>query len=523
MSLVYRVTVFLVGVFLWSSAFCQAPAEKSSAGTSCSPALEELKVKYLKDNQYAAFMDFLNKPKGKEKFTRASLNYYKALTRYQQLKYLEDKQSWDEYFAEGNTYRDQIVDNASKVIEKSQAGDCLKPKARLLLWQFHHGQQDAFAEAALDDLVADTNAYSQQAQDAQLIKDIADTLSSEGEKTRARQLYKLYVDKLVSGKMSDSQLKAAAEGFYKEGNLELAQTLYDIYIERISKVLSTDKLIPELFQIAGLFVYKKSGLYDMVYAEKIFAKIEALGGKGVFDQETIYLRAFNLEKMKDYKKAAALYLQLIQLYPDAKYFDEAAYKIAMINAYVFGDIKEARGYFEKLSAKSTVSPQVISSFYQLGLLAQWEGGFAKAKGYYDALINISGDNQQMTLALAKERLKEVSDNKSLPSNLKTFLDLSFKKQDIALEAGRSELQSSVYVLEKGQKVAISSFSGMPESGCNPVEVQYLWSGDLGGADPQVNSGNFQGSYSDAGTKEINLIIVSPAGIVDHSFIMVDVY
>ena len=221
MSALSKITVFILGVFLWSSAFAES---------SCSPALEELKVKYLKDNQYAGFMDFLNKPKGKEKFTQPSLNYYKALTRYLQLKYLEEKQSWDEYFADSNTYREQIVDNAQKVIEKTQGQDCLKVKARLLLWQFHHGQQDAFTEQALEDLLADTNAYSQQAQDAQLIKDVADTLAGYEEKTKARQFYKLYVDKLVSGKMSDAQVKAAAQGFYKEGNLELAETVYDIYI-----------------------------------------------------------------------------------------------------------------------------------------------------------------------------------------------------------------------------------------------------------------------------------------------------
>ncbi|MDD5116905.1 MAG: hypothetical protein PHW98_07645, partial [Candidatus Omnitrophica bacterium] len=226
MSVVSRLAVFILSVFLWTN-----------AGADCYPELEELKVKYLKDGQYAGFMDFLNKPKGKEKFTQQSLNYYKALTRYQQLKYLEEKQSWDEYFAQGNDYRQQLVDNANKVIEKTQSQDCLKVKARLLLWQFHSGQQDAFVEAALSDLVADTNAYAQQAEDAQLIKDVADTLSGSGEKAQARQLYKVYVDELVSGKMSDAQLKSAAEGFYKEGNLELAETLYDIYIERVSKSL----------------------------------------------------------------------------------------------------------------------------------------------------------------------------------------------------------------------------------------------------------------------------------------------
>ncbi|MDD5409773.1 MAG: tetratricopeptide repeat protein, partial [Candidatus Omnitrophica bacterium] len=222
-------------------------------------------------------------------------------------------------------------------------------------------------------------------------------------------------------------------------------------------------------------------------------------------------------------KAAEFYLQLIQLYPDTSHFDEAAYKIAMIDAYVLADIKEARLYFEKLIARPAISPQVISSFYQLGLLAQWEGDLTKAKGYYDTLINKLGNNQPMAAERAKERLKEISENKPLIYNLKKFLDLSFRKEDISLEADKSELKSSGYLLGKGQEFTVSSFSGMPESGCNQVELQYLWSGDLGTANPGTDSGSFQGAYPDPGTKEINLIIVTSAGILDHSFIMVDVY
>ncbi len=545
MSAVSRFTAFILGVFLWTTVFCQPVTANTAPSGSYCANLEELKVKYLKDNRYAAFIGFLDNFRDKDKLTQPCLNYYKALTRYLQLKYLEEKQSWDEYFADGNTYRDQVVENTQKVIAQTRSSDYLRPKARLLLWQFHSGQQDAFAEQALAELMADTNAYAEQTQDATLVKEIADELLTYEEKTKARQLYKLYVDKLVSGKMSDAQLKAAAEGFYKENNLELAEAVYDIYIERISNALAPDKLIGELFQIAGMFVYKAQGWYDMAYAEKIYAKIEGLaplevrtkgaaitsgdllltglGQKDVFNQETIYLRAFNLEKMKEYKKAAELYLQLIQFYPDTGYFDEAVYKIAMIDAYVLGDIKEARVYFEKLIAKSAISPQVTSSFYQLGLLAQWEGDLTKARGYYDTLVNNSGDNQPMTVGQAKERLREIAENKPLSYNLKTFLDLSFKKEDISLEAGRSELESSGYILEKGQKITVSSFSGMPESGCNQIELQYLWSGNLGTGNPGVASENFQGSYSDTGTKEINLIIVLPAGILDHSFIMVDVY
>ena len=249
------------------------------------------------------------------------------------------------------------------------------------------------------------------------------------------------------------------------------------------------------------------------------------------------MRAFNLEKMKDYKKAGEFYLQLIQLYPETKYFDEAVYKIAMINAYVSADIKEARNYFKKLTAKQVTSPQRTSGFYQLGLLAQWEGDKALARDYYNALIKDSGDNQPVTTApgftgsagtrscaaAARERLKEIEENKPLSYNLRTFLDASFKDTDASLEISRSALEPSGYILEKGQKITVSSLVNLPESGCSQVEVQYLWSGNLGGANPGVTDADFQGSYPDAGTKEINLIIILPTGIVDRSFAMVDVY
>ncbi|MDD5409234.1 MAG: hypothetical protein PHC71_04000, partial [Candidatus Omnitrophica bacterium] len=307
-----RFTAFILGVFLCAPVFCQVPDPTAASNSFCCTNIEELKTKYLKDNRYSEFMSFLDSYK--DKLTpQPCLNYYKALTRYLQLKYLEEKQSWDEYFAEGNTYREQIIENTKKVLAQAQSNDCLRPKSRLLLWKFHSGQQDAFTEQSLGDLMGDINVYTEQTQDAALAKEIADELMSYGEKAKARQLYKLYVDKLVSGKISDARLKDIADGFYKENNSELAEAVYDIYIERISKAPAPDKIIPELFRIAGMFAYKAKGLSDMAYAEKIYAKIEELGGKGVFSQETIYLRAFNLEKFKDYKKAAEFYLQLIQL------------------------------------------------------------------------------------------------------------------------------------------------------------------------------------------------------------------
>ena len=516
------VVIFLSIIFLMPATFFAQPvAQKYNSGC---PSIEEAKSKYLALNQYNEFIDFLNNFKDKDKSTQLCLDYYRADTRYLQLKYLEDKQSWDDYFANGNTYRDQLVENAQKVISQADSANCLKVKSRLLVWQFHRDQLDAFSQQALEDLVTEVKVYAKSAAaDVDLIKEVADKLLAYEEKSKAREIYKLYVEGLVTQKMTQAQLKSVAAEFYKQGNLELAQSIYDIYIEGAAKTLASDKFIPELFEIASLFVYKPTGLYDMAYAEKIYCHIEALGQKDVFNQETIYLRAFNLEKFGAYKDAGKFYLQLTQIYPDTKYFDEAIYKVAMINTYALTDINEAKKYFDLLAAKTVFSPQVISSLYQLGLLSQWQGDLVKASSYYDLLLKNAQDKYAATVTQARERIKEIQENKPLSYNLKTFMDLSLKNESPLIEMNKAELKSAGYILEKNQKNTVSSLVNMPQSGCNQVELQYLWSGDLGGANPGVAESNFQGAYVDSGTKEINIVIISPAGAIDCFFTMVDVY
>ena len=54
-------------------------------------------IKYFKENKYSEFVDFLDSYKITDKLNKSCINYYKALARYTQLNYLEEKQSWDEY------------------------------------------------------------------------------------------------------------------------------------------------------------------------------------------------------------------------------------------------------------------------------------------------------------------------------------------------------------------------------------------------------------------------------------------
>jgi len=519
-------TVFAVGFLMCVSAQAAEDAQQQLLGDSpdtCCAVFEAAKADYYKDNRYRQFFDLLDSLKNGKTSAGPCVNYYKALSRYDQLKYLEEKQVWDEYFAQGNAYRDQVVENAQKTIASDSCGECLRLKGLLLLWRFHSGQQDAFNQQALNDLMSNVASSAKQIKNPEVLKTAADELMAYGEKAKAREVYKVYFDKIITAEAKDEDLKSTAEAFYKEGNLELAESVYDIYLERIIKSWPKDKLAAELILTAQKFAYKPDSQNDMLYAEKIFKKVDELGLKDIFNQDLIYLRAFNLEKAKEYKGASEFYALLTKDFPGSSRNEEALYKLGLINMYALGDAGSSRGYFDQLIAKEDVSPYVIQSLYQSGLLWQWQGDNQKAKELYNKLLTLAGGNFPEAVKLANERIREIDEAKPLDYNLKTFLGLSLsgknKEPSVPAQAG---INSSNYILNKEQKITVSSNGYQPQNGCMQVELQYLWAGNTGLTKPAAGEGSFQTSYSDAGTKEISLVVVSAAGVVDWSFDMLDV-
>ncbi len=491
-------------------------------------SFEELKGLYFKENKYSEFTEFLKSLSQQKESLSPFLNYYTALARYSQLKYLEDTKGWDEYFSDGGRYRDEIALSLQQTINSTGAKDALNIYSRLLLWQFHKDQQDAFVESALADLMNVVSEYAKGAQDIKPIKVAADRLLAYGEKGKSKELYRAYVDKLTGSVKEDKELEGIASGSYKEGNLELSEAVYDVYLERIAKAYPKDKLIPVLINIARSFSYsaeggKEEGQKDASYAEKIFEKIEEIGGRSAFDEELTYLRTYNAEIMKDYPKAKDLYFDLLKRYPQTKYADEADFKTGIISTYILRDIKTGKDYFERLAQKGTLSPQVISSLYQLGLLSQWDNDLVKAKDYYNKLVEKAGNDFLETVALAQERLKEITESKPVEYNLKTFLDASLKAESPAFESVKVDLNSSRYRLKKDESIDINCSPYSVESGCMRVEIQYLWSGDLGSAKTSLEKSGFNATYAQRGTKIINLAVVSPTGVIDRSIEIVDVY
>lgn len=522
----------------------RVPETKSSLKDSYK-SFEETAQRYFKENKYSEYVEYLKSLNPKNTDLEPVVNYYIALSRYYQLKYLENTENWNEYFNNGNEYRNQIEASTQKAIEHTMSTDPVSIYSKLVLWRLHRDQEDNISDSALSELMKSVLEYSKTSGDAVVIKDVADQLRASGEKMKSKELYNIYVDRIVTPGASarfdtkkNAALESAAQGFYKEENLELAETMYDAYIERISQALPKEKLIPLLVNIAKQFSYKSEGVKDLLYSEKIFKKIEEIGTKSAFDEELLYWRAFNLEKTKLYDQAKDVYADMINRFPQSLHCDEANYKIAVIYTYVLHDVKSGKGYFEKLAQpimrvlesnegaitqKETVTAQAISSVYQLGLLNQWENDFTKAKKYYTQLIESAKGDFADKVALCKERLKEIDETKPMEYNLKTFLDISLKEENALFDGTKVDLRSLPYFLRKNENINVNASAFPGETGCMQVKLEYLWSGDLGNAQPSTGDSTFETTYSNEGVKVINLVVATSSGVLDRNIELVSVY
>lgn len=487
-----------------------------------SAVISQAKDAFFALNDFDGFVDFLSKSGKKKKDASGFVQYYTGLARYKHMKYLEETQNWDIYFANGNDYRQAITENLEKAVKSFPASDPIHLYSRLIIWQFHKDQQDAFCDDAMDALMTAVSEYARTALDVNPLKDVADTLLAYDQRPRAREVYRLYGDKIISSDLSESELQNTAMAFYKQGNLELSQALYGVYVDKISKTATPEKLRLELVDIARMFSYKKDAPYDLYFAEKMFSMLESNAGADFFDEALFYRRIYNIEKSGDFKRAGELYGIFTEKYPQSAHYDEALFKIGLINLYVLRDIPSAQGYFSKLAGSDAVSSQVLSSIYQLGLIAQWQEDGAKAKEYYELLGIKAGTSSAEIAALAKARLSEIDESRPLEYNIKTFMDVSLKPENSQFGMSKAEIKPSAYSVSSGEPVIISAEAYPPESGCMQVQVQYYWAGDAGQGSSNSQESSLTISYTDAGTKVIGLVATTPSGVIDRAIAFIDV-
>lgn len=478
----------------------------------------------VKQNRFQELHAFLKTLGTNKVFANTPLlNYAQAISYFQELRYLEEHKMWEEFFDNREPYTAQILSRIEKIENLQPLVNPLLLKSKIMEWELvKDNPQQSYI--VLEELYALSKEYAAAAQNGQVVKDIAEELNRQKETTYSRKLYALYIDALAKNDSAIEELKHTALDFLKEKRIDLAVSLYDTYLDKLTK--STHEpgyVIQEMLASAELFAHTgwKEGL-DPFYAENIYKRIESKFSRQAFDAMSQYGRAYNLERTRDYEASVEQYKILISDFPEFSPQAPVYFRMGIINVYALNRIEEAQKLFLAVVEKFPSSPEYFNSLYQLGLLAQWQNEPQKAKEYYATLIakaqeiELKGD----AITSAQQRIEEIDSGSAMEYASKLFLDATLQeKQDAHLQLVLLADKTKAHC---GDNVKFSVQSFTTNTGCLQESYSYVWSGQLGTNNAPSNSSEIETGFPEAGTNNIQVVLVDPAGIAGAAFEIVDV-
>jgi TolA-binding protein len=481
---------------------------------------EELKDAYFREGDFTDFLNILKENRSCVK--PAQYDYYNALAKYSELKKLEAEQNWQTYFEIKDSYEAEInkslKDSLDYYAKNNVDQFCLG--SRYLSWFIEKENSGSGEGKLLDDLMQDIKNYN--GTDIKVIKNIADRFNKEGLKSQAENLYALYAKKLLATEKDPEILKTEADSAFNSLNINLATALYDARLELLSNGPASKEYCQELvglikkFADNGFTVAK-----DAFYAEKLFKKLEQKCLE-LFDADLTYLRAYNLERLKEYKDAAVVYQKFISNYPLDRRAGEARFHTGIISLYVLKEIDTAFEHLNVLSRGDDV--YAPSANYYAGLYYQWNKNIELAKSYYEKAKNLleteNLPKNDLLLRLVGERLSEISDESPMEENLKSFLDATFSPEQVPNNVEIVPATAKNYV---GQTVKISVNYFSSSIGCFQPEVKFFWSQETGNSTINNDTTSFDSSFAFAGSKVLFLTYSSAGSLSGKQIEIIDIY
>ena len=491
-----------------------------------SPAdFERLSQEYFSKNDYDGFYSYLQGLLKQGYDKTPQVYYFLALSRLQQIGYWQKMKNWEGVYDKSVAFRKDIDQNLSKAVSLTQDDPELLLGIKYLKWQNMREEDPDNAAGAFDDMVTTARDTAKSGPAIEKIKTIADELSTLEDKNLSARLYEVYVEKLSASNLSDQEIKERGERFLKEGHVYLAKSVFGTYLDRLSG--KNELQAREMVAIADKFAYNggEEGL-DPMFAETMYKKAFDLAGAAAFNKDSQYLRAFNLERMKDSEGSVNEYKNLLTAYPDYPSKQEVYFRIGVLAAYAQKNIALAEEYFTKIRDEFPKDPLMLSSLYQLGLLSQWKKDFDKAKGFYNALIE-GAKTQGMDLekneivSLAKERLKEIEEQKEIAYGLRLFLEGTFKEKE-GPSFMNVDLTGRPAKEAAGKPVKFVATTSNPQTGCMTPNYSYEWSGEVGNVVNIPNSPELVTDYASASIKVVSVAVVGTGGPEGVGFDMVQV-
>jgi tetratricopeptide (TPR) repeat protein len=490
-------------------------------------AIESLLDVYFNENNYDECYRYLESLTKKGFDKSAELYFDMALTRSEEIAYWQQTKNWEEVYDKAADYKKEITDN----LDKAESFTADKPDVLLgvkyLRWQTIGEDDPDRAFALFNELVYTAKSMPSSPAILDMIKQIADDLSSFEDKSMARRFYEIYVSKLSESHLSKEELKASADKFLNDGNAFLAKSLYEAYLDQ----LADNKALwaKEMVAVADKFIHtgREEGL-DPGYAEAMYQKAFDSAGKEAFDAGAQYRRAYNLERIKDFEAAGRQYQGLLDIYGAEAPRPEIYFRLGVLAAYAQKDIPLAQKYFLKIRDEFPKDPLALSALYQLGLLSQWQNEADQAKGFYNALLSLAKESGQdleknELILFARDRQKEMEEKKEMSYGLKLFLEGTFK---LAKQGGgiplNVDLTARPAKMDLNQSTKFVVTTPNPATGCLVPAYSYEWSGQTGSVANIPNAPELTTDYSLPGLKVTHVAVLDSTGLQGVGFEIVQV-
>ncbi|HHM20964.1 MAG TPA: tetratricopeptide repeat protein [Bacteroidetes bacterium] len=168
---------------------------------------------------------------------------------------------------------------------------------------------------------------------------------------------------------------------YYNGDFQWAQSQFDVLKASTSKLIANDALD------LSVFIMDNLGLDTTDQALRLYAQADLLTFQNRFDEafekldsirmlfpghsledDVLYAEAAIYMKLKDYQRAARLYTDIVEKYPEEIRADNALFALAELNQNQLGNIEKAMEYYEKVFidyANSTFSVEARKRFRRL--------------------------------------------------------------------------------------------------------------------------------------------------------------
>ncbi|MGE5279873.1 MAG: tetratricopeptide repeat protein, partial [Deltaproteobacteria bacterium] len=352
--------------------FFSVTAGVSAAEPSAELSLKDQAEAYFSTHDYDGFYKYLSRLLADDPMN-AGAHFYRALTRVEEIAYWQKIKDWQGVYDTAPAYQKGIAADLDAAEKYAGEDVTVRFGVALLRWRAANEARKEGAYALFDAVVAAAEKAASVPQGLAMVRDVADELRGFEDKNLSRRLDRIYVDNLGASGATSEELIRQADAFLKEDNLYLAKSLFEITLGRIG-----DDLVRARAMVAIADRFASSGSVpaaDPVFAEELYVKAAALKGAEAFDNDSLYRRAFNLERLRDYAAALPVYKQWLAAYgaADPGRRADVLFRVGVLSAYGLRDRAAGERVLEELIKDFPATALAVAARYELGCMAQWSG------------------------------------------------------------------------------------------------------------------------------------------------------